>query len=326
MARNILLILGNGLGSNLGPNFNLTTNVGSVTPSTATRTQLLAGLIVSVDDIATQVTVTSTGPCSNSITQTIPCVSTTTSTTSTTTSTTTAPPIVIDENTLIIIWFDNSGSMNSTLAPLQTMRNTILRDCLVQFYGGNYALYDQNVTVKNFDDVTKPGGSERTLFVLNTTGSLPTTTKVINLVFQDESSPYNAVTSPFSTSGRTAQYDIDLAAFRTTLNNVPNNDYYRGVVFRVNTGPNSYDGFRQFLVAIRDGSGAYSGTNGLSDKSEIAYVEYVDAASTPQYYADQIITALNTLGYNLTLCSSLTTTTTSTTTTSTTTTTTTPPL
>jgi len=85
MARNILLILGNGLGSSLGPNFNLTSNAGAVTPSTATRTQLLAGLIVSVDDIATQVTVTSTGRCTNSITQSIPCVSTTTSTTSTTT-------------------------------------------------------------------------------------------------------------------------------------------------------------------------------------------------------------------------------------------------
>jgi hypothetical protein len=237
-------------------------------------------------------------------------VSTTTSTTSTTTSTTTAPPIIIDEDTQIIIWFDDSGSMNSTLAPLQTMRNTILRDCLVQFYDGDYALYDQNVTVRNFS--SKTSGQERTLFILNTTGSLVTTTKVINLVFQDESSPYNAEVS-FDGNARTAQYNADVAAFRTTLDNVPNNDYYRGVVFRVNTGPNSFDGFRQFLVAVRDGTDAYSGTNGLSDKSEIAYVEYVTAASTPQYYADQIITALNTLGYNLTLCSSLTTTTTSTT-------------
>ena len=73
MARNILLILGSGLGSNLGPNFNLTANVGSVTPSTATKTELLGGKNVSVDDAATQVTVTSIGVCANSITQTIPC-------------------------------------------------------------------------------------------------------------------------------------------------------------------------------------------------------------------------------------------------------------
>ena len=61
MARSITLTLGAGLGVNLGPNFNLTANVGSVTPSTATKSELLAGKSVSVDDIATQVTVTSTG-------------------------------------------------------------------------------------------------------------------------------------------------------------------------------------------------------------------------------------------------------------------------
>jgi hypothetical protein len=209
-------------------------------------------------------------------------------------------PITIDENTEIYIWFDDSGSMNSTLSPLQTMRNTILRDCLVQFYNNDYNLYDANVSVNNFS--SKSGGTERTMFMLNTMGSTTGTTKVINLVFQDEASPYNADGSTFNTSTRTAQYDLDLASLRTSLDNVPNNSYYRGIVFRVNTGPNSYDGFRQFLVAVRDGSGSYSGTNGLSDKNEITYIENVTAGSTAQYYADQIITALNTLGYSLNLC------------------------
>jgi hypothetical protein len=94
MARNITLTLGAGLGVDLGPNFNLTANVGSVTPSTATKTELTAGKSVSVVDEATQVTVTSTGTCTNSITQTIPCGGTTTTTTAatTTTTTTTAAP------------------------------------------------------------------------------------------------------------------------------------------------------------------------------------------------------------------------------------------
>jgi len=89
MARNITLTLGGGLGADLGPNFNLTANVGSVTPSTATKTELTAGKSVSVDDAATQVTVTSTGTCTNGITQTIPCGGTTTTTTAATTTTTT---------------------------------------------------------------------------------------------------------------------------------------------------------------------------------------------------------------------------------------------
>jgi hypothetical protein len=87
MARSITLTLGVGLGADLGPNFNLTADVGSVTPSTATKIELLSpGKVVSVDDLATQVTVTSTGTCTNAITQTIPCATTSTSTTSTTTS------------------------------------------------------------------------------------------------------------------------------------------------------------------------------------------------------------------------------------------------
>jgi hypothetical protein len=90
MARNITLTLGAGLGADLGPNFNLTANVGSVTPSTATKSELTAGKSVSVDDAATQVTITSTGTCTNSITQTIPCGGTTTTTTAATTTTTTA--------------------------------------------------------------------------------------------------------------------------------------------------------------------------------------------------------------------------------------------
>lgn len=94
MARNITLTLGAALEAGLGPNFNLTANVGVVTPSTATRTELIAGKSVSVDDLATQVTVTSTGTCTNAITQTIPCASTSTTTTEapTTTTTTVAAP------------------------------------------------------------------------------------------------------------------------------------------------------------------------------------------------------------------------------------------
>ena len=91
MARSITLTLGVGLGADLGPNFNLTADVGSVTPSTATKIQLLSpGKVVSVDDLATQVTVTSTGTCTNSITQNIPCASATTTSTTSTTSTTTS--------------------------------------------------------------------------------------------------------------------------------------------------------------------------------------------------------------------------------------------
>jgi len=76
----VTITLNSGLGADLGPNFNLTADVGSVTPSTATRSELLAGKLVDVDASATQVTVTSTGACTTSININISGQTTTTTT------------------------------------------------------------------------------------------------------------------------------------------------------------------------------------------------------------------------------------------------------
>lgn len=113
MARSILLTLGTPLGFTLGPDFNLTADIGVVTPSTATKIELITGKVVVVDDLALSVTITSTGVCTNTITQTIPCggITTTTSTTSTTstsTTTTTAAPVY------------QSGSYNSAFSAFGT--------------------------------------------------------------------------------------------------------------------------------------------------------------------------------------------------------------
>jgi hypothetical protein len=79
---NILVTLNSGLGADTGPNFNLTADVGSVTPSTATKSELLAGKFVDVDVSATQITVTSTGVCTTSIVLNIVGQTTTTTTSS----------------------------------------------------------------------------------------------------------------------------------------------------------------------------------------------------------------------------------------------------
>jgi|TARA_R110000822_G_scaffold77400_3_gene185706 hypothetical protein len=68
---NVTLTLNSGQGVDLGPNFNLTADVGSVVPSTATLVQLLASTIVTVSNSATQITITSTGDCTNSLNLTI---------------------------------------------------------------------------------------------------------------------------------------------------------------------------------------------------------------------------------------------------------------
>jgi hypothetical protein len=55
------------LGGDLGPNFTLTADVGSVSPSSVTKSELFAGINVEVNDEATKITVTSVGTCSSYI-------------------------------------------------------------------------------------------------------------------------------------------------------------------------------------------------------------------------------------------------------------------
>jgi hypothetical protein len=64
---NILITLNSGLGVDSGPNYTLTANVGAVLPSSVTKTQLLAGITVAVDNNASSITVTSLGNCTNSL-------------------------------------------------------------------------------------------------------------------------------------------------------------------------------------------------------------------------------------------------------------------
>jgi len=90
---NILLTLDSGLGANLGPNFNLTSNSGhTVTPNIATRSELIAGKSITVSpDGATNIFVTSTGVCTNTLVLSIAGITTSTTTSTTSTSTTAAP-------------------------------------------------------------------------------------------------------------------------------------------------------------------------------------------------------------------------------------------
>ena len=82
----ILLQLTPPLGTGVGPNFNLTADVGVVVPSTATATQLLAGIIVQVLNTATTINITPLdGECPTPITVTLPAAPTTTTTSTTTT-------------------------------------------------------------------------------------------------------------------------------------------------------------------------------------------------------------------------------------------------
>jgi hypothetical protein len=204
--------------------------------------------------------------------------------------------LVISNNTKINIWFDNSGSMDSTLSPLQVMASTILKPCLLPAYNNDSALYDSRVQVLNF------AVSERYINLLTRTSTDPTITKVINLTFADESNTYGAEATYGGTITPNAASDINL--LRTTLATEPVNSLV-GAVFQVATGgvpTPSYPGFKTFVTNVHTGVAPFTGTSGLADKTEIGYVLDVIPGSTPQYYANLIIAALNNLGFSLTPC------------------------
>lgn len=191
--------------------------------------------------------------------------------------------VAINANTKIRMYFDSSGSMDSTLTPLQTMRDTILKDRLLPLYDNDETLYDNNVTI-----IEDP--SERTMQTLNMNGDTPDG-NVIVLVFQDEASTIYHSTS---ISPRTAAFDNDLLNFRARLNSFAEN-YYRGVIFQVEGS----SVFKSLIQAVQLGTGDYSGNNGLSDRNEFNYKYDLIDGSTPEYYLNQIVIALQELGYEL---------------------------
>ena len=209
------------------------------------------------------------------------------------------PTIVVNTETEINIFFDSSGSMNTTLSPLNTMRTTLLQNCLLPFYNNDVNLYNQRVTITSISN-------ERAINWLATQPSDPTY-DVVNLAFADESNGAYEAAQPGvngwingSTLGNS-----DIALLRTNLNNATTPTSHRGILFQVDTlsnGSDFYTEYQAFVTAVFNGTGFYVGTAGLSDKTEVSVNLDTVAGSTPQYYLNQIIGAMNGLGYNITGC------------------------
>jgi hypothetical protein len=205
---------------------------------------------------------------------------------------TVGPPPVIDRDTEIYIYFDSSGSMNSTLSPLQNMRSNLLKDALLPLYDNDGDLYDQKVQVVS-------RSSERTFDFLNFEGA-ELSGNVITLIFQDEAvSGYHSSSVNWDeNTARTANFETDITAFKSRLATFPNNAY-RGVIFQVENPLNAGANFKKLIQYVENSTGNYAGDYGLSDRIEVGYVYDVEDGSTPQYYRDLIITALQNLGYEL---------------------------
>jgi len=200
--------------------------------------------------------------------------------------------LVINKNTKIYIYFDSSGSMNSTLSPLQVMRDNLLKNRLLPLYGNDSAAYDNNVKVIS-------NGNERTFEFLNMQGQTAPEGNVIVLVFQDEASP---IYHSNSIEARTSAFSTDIQALKTRIANnfgTNNPNYYRGVVFQVDG-----DGtFKQLMSAVETGSHAsYPSQYNLQSEVSAGKVIFkydVPDGDTPNNYLNRVIAALQQLGYNI---------------------------
>ena len=212
--------------------------------------------------------------------------------------TTTTTP-VITTVTEINIWFDSSGSMNSTLTPLQTMQSTLLKNCIGPLYGydplvpGSDAVYNERVKVNSIAD-------ERFVSWLGTGRNFgrtadPTVNQVLNLTFADESSIYGyGGTEVFNPNIIAVQYATDVTTLRANLVTTPG---IKGIAFRVNTGPNSYPGFRALTQATFVNTGIYTPNANISDLTGFTYQLDTTAGSTAAYYLTQVTNGLTTLGF-----------------------------
>jgi len=230
----------------------------------------------------------------------IPTPTPTPTNTLTPTPTPTQAVVVIDDETEINIFFDDSGSMSGTETPLNTMATTILKTCLLPFYNNDSALYDSRVRV--LEMAADVGLFERGYACLATTGTTSSITKVINLSFQDEASPYGGAGGWTFLTPRTSTFNTDITTLRSNIDNNPTN-YILGEYFQVQTSTSGiFANFKELLQSVEGGLGQYTVPFGLSDKTEIHNTYDVTPSSTPQYYMDLIITAINNLGYNVPPC------------------------
>ena len=202
-------------------------------------------------------------------------------------------PISINSDTQINLWFDDSGSMFETLAPLQEMVAGNLKSCLLQLYGNDSAKYDELVKVKLFKE-------ERMFLQAATLPDVVGATKVWNFVFQDEAMTIYK-NYHFSNQILEPAYVEDITALRAVLLNNPTG-YVVPVFFQVKT---YHEEFKSFLKAVEIGEGKYIPPFNLQDKAgEVKFYYDVEDgttyASNPTYYRDFIIQAVNDLGFSIT--------------------------
>lgn len=199
----------------------------------------------------------------------------------------------ITNDTKIMVFTDMSGTMNDVKPALEEMKNTTLRAKIEKYYNSP-ADYDANVEVGEFAWGDDGGSNENTLEALHY--RIGNGEKLITFVFQDEAdNTYysNANWSP--EDPRWSAYDIDITNLNSKLDNYTGE--YHGIIMQVGEAPV----FTEFLEALKNGYGNYSGKEGLSQRDNIVVewklTRHTDPTIGAEYYASKVEEVLVKLGF-----------------------------
>ena len=189
--------------------------------------------------------------------------------------------------------------MNTTKYVLNDLVEGQLQEFLLPFYGNNVSLYEDKVNVVLFS-------SERTFEqclegIVQPPNS--TVSHVINIIFQDESTPYGSQDSHLDSD---LIYDMNaLHAYFDIVNN-PNNPFYNSLpsyseeflrtqIMQVENL--NFPEFKNLLQAVETGSDLFTGVLTTKDISSVKYTYDVLPAQSIYYYLNLIINTINNLGY-----------------------------
>ena len=198
----------------------------------------------------------------------------------------------------IMIHVDGSGSLLSTRAKLDEMKQTLLKQALLPYYNNDETLYDKRVTIID-------SSGERTLQFFTQAAHKD---NVLAIAFQDEAAPDYHLPN-FNKTPQNA-YSTDLRKLKYLLSEYKG--VYRGIMFQVDRGRTFSKSFKELVECAWNGEGylseenlkKYHRDNNLShirNKHGVVFSDEYHAKSEgePQYYLDLIFQAASRVGIDL---------------------------
>jgi hypothetical protein len=183
--------------------------------------------------------------------------------------------------TKINIFFDDSGSMNSTLTPLQVMATKNLKDIILPYYNNDNAAYDNNVTVVRFSEVpavsTFGMSSTENSIVLGGVNmqEMPTDRNVINIMFQDETNSH-----PLASFTGSSTQGLKASSVHFLTGGLTLNSKNRAFFFQVDRNDLQGTNYRALMVSL---SGALQNTTFRNQTTFT--LDVVDGDSSATYAA-----------------------------------------